>query len=36
VPQLFDVASRAQIVSLLEALLNDRLVAARMPEAEND
>jgi hypothetical protein len=36
VPQLFDVASRAEIVSLLETLLNDRLVAGRMPEANDD
>ena len=36
VPQLFDVASRAEIVSLLKALLNDRLVATRMPEAGDD
>ena len=36
VPQLFDVESRAKIVSLLKALLNDRLVAARMPEADDD
>jgi len=36
VPQLFDVASRAEIVSLLKALLNDRLVAARMREADDD
>jgi hypothetical protein len=36
VPQLFDAASRAEIVSLLKALLNDRLVAARMPEADDD
>jgi hypothetical protein len=36
VPELFDVASRAEIVSLLETLLNDRLVAARMPEANDD
>ena len=34
VPQLFDVESRAE--SLLKALLNDRLVAARMPEADDD
>jgi hypothetical protein len=26
----------AEIVSLLETLLNDRLVAARMPEANDD
>jgi len=30
------VASRAEIVSLLKALLNDRLVAARMREADDD
>ena len=36
VPQLFDVASRAEIVSLLKALLNDRLIAARMPEVDDD
>jgi hypothetical protein len=36
VPHLFDVASRAEIVSLLETLLNDRLVAAKMPEANDD
>lgn len=36
VPPLFDVASRAEIVSLLKALLNDRVVAARMPEADDD
>ena len=36
VPELFDVGSRAEIVSLLETLLNDRLVAARMPEANDD
>lgn len=36
VPQLSDVASRAEIVSLLKALLNDCLVAARMPEADDD
>ena len=36
VAQLFDVASRAEIVSLLKALLNDRLVVARMAEADDD
>jgi len=36
VPQLFDVANRAEIVSLLKALLNDCLVATRMPEADDD
>jgi hypothetical protein len=35
-PQLFDVASRAEIVSLLKTLLNDRLVAARMSEVDDD
>jgi hypothetical protein len=34
--QLFDVANRAEIVSLLKALLNDCLVATRMPEADDD
>jgi hypothetical protein len=36
VPQLFDGANRAEIVSLLKALLNDCLVATRMPEADDD
>jgi len=36
VPQLFDVASRAEIVSLLRTLLNDRLAEARMAEADDD
>ncbi len=35
-PQLFDLATRAEIVSLLKALLNDRLASVRMPEADND
>jgi hypothetical protein len=35
-PQLIDLASRAEIVSLLKALLNDRLAPIRMPEADND
>jgi hypothetical protein len=35
-PQLFDPATCAEIVSLLKALLNDRLSPVRMPEADDD
>jgi hypothetical protein len=35
-PPLFDLAARAEIVSLLKALLNGRLAPVRMPEADDD
>ena len=36
VPRLFDPATRAEIVSLLKALLSDRLVPPRTPEETDD
>ena len=36
VPRLFDPATRAEIVSLLKALLSDRRAPVRMPEADDD
>lgn len=34
--QRFDPMRRPEIVSLLKVLLNDRLAAARLQEADND
>ena len=36
VPQLFDVANRAEIVSLLRALLSDRLSLIKTPAETDD
>lgn len=36
VPRLFDPATRAEIVSLLKALLSDRLAPPRTPEETDD
>ncbi|MER8478663.1 hypothetical protein [Mesorhizobium sp. M1163] len=36
VPRLFDPARRAEIVSLLKALLSDQLAPVRIPEATDD
>lgn len=36
VPRLFDPVRRAEIVSLLKALLSDRLVPVRIPEDTDD
>jgi hypothetical protein len=35
-PSLFDLATRAQIVTLLKVLLNDRLALVRMPAETDD
>jgi hypothetical protein len=35
-PRLFDVATRTEIVSLLKALLSDRLTPIRMPAETDD
>ena len=35
-PRLFDLATRAEIVSLLKALLSDRLTLVRMPAETDD
>ncbi|WP_287261661.1 hypothetical protein [Mesorhizobium sp.] len=36
VPRLFDPARRAEIVSLLKALLSDQLAPVRIPEETDD
>ncbi|MER9606647.1 hypothetical protein [Mesorhizobium sp. M0243] len=36
VPRLFDPVRRAEIVSLLKALLSDRLAPVRIPEETDD
>ncbi|WP_292607951.1 hypothetical protein [Mesorhizobium sp.] len=36
VPRLFDPVRRAEIVSLLKALLSDRLPPVRIPEETDD
>lgn len=36
VPRLFDPVRRAEIVSLLKALLSDRLAPVRIPEDTDD
>jgi hypothetical protein len=35
-PRMFDPVTRAEIVSLLKALLSDRRAPVRMPEADDD
>jgi hypothetical protein len=35
-PRLFDLATRAEIVSLLKVLLSDRLTLVRMPAERDD
>ena len=35
-PRLFDLATRAQIVTLLKVLLSDRLALVRMPAETDD
>ena len=35
-PRMFDLATRAQIVTLLKALLSDRLALVRMPAETDD
>jgi hypothetical protein len=35
-PRLFDLATRAEIINLLKALLSDRLTPIRMPAETDD